>query len=459
MNKIPHIICLSVIIFLLFNIITSCISNNNRNIKTYNFPDTLKVGTLYSPTSFFIYKGDTLGYEYERINTFCKEKGIVVEYKIANNIPNMIELLDSGVIDVIAYEVPIINEYKSKIIACGEENITNQVLVQRKTKDMITDAIQLIGKDIYVEKGSKYELRLHNLDNEIGGGIIIHSLEDSIITEDLIEMVALNKIPLTIVDSDIAKLNRTYFKNIDISVPISFEQRASWAVSLSNQALADSIDNWTKSATSIDASKVLLKRYFERSKNDDTPYNINIKIINGVISPYDYIFKKYSTEIDWDWKLLAAQAWCESRFDTTAVSWAGARGLMQLMPGTARAYGLTLEQMSNPDLNVKAAVANIKKLNKYLEKRIPDINERRKFILAAYNSGIGHVLDAMALAEKYGKNPQIWIGNVSETIRWKSNPEYFNDEVCKYGYFRGKETNVYVEKVEYYYNYFCNNTK
>ena len=313
--------------------------------------------------SFFIYKGDTLGYDFERINNFCKEKGITIDYIIAYNLPHMIELLDSGIIDIIAYEVPIINEYKDNLVACGTENITNQVLVQRKSKDMITDAIQLIGKDVYVEKNSKYELRLQNLDNEIGGGITIHCLDDSIITEDLIEMVAKNKIPFTVVDSDIARLNRTYYRNIDISVPISFAQRGAWAVSVDNSFLADSINTWTQSATSIDASKSLLKRYFELSKSEEAPYEISLKIINGVISPYDNIFKKHGAEINWDWRLFASQAWCESRFDTTAVSWAGAKGLMQLMPSSARALGVDPDLMSNPELNVQTAAAIIKKLN------------------------------------------------------------------------------------------------
>lgn len=454
MRNILHIICSIITAFLLIIIHTACDKHINRNVETYELPDTLIVGTLYSPTTFFIFKGDTLGYEYERINKFTQDKGIVARFVLGNNLPHMIELLDSGKIDLIAYEVPITNEYKNIVIHCGNENITNQVLVQSKSNRMITDAIQLIGQEVYVEKGSKYESRLKNLDNEVGGGIIIHSVSpDSATTEDLIEMVADRKVPLTITDSDIAKINRTYFKNINIEVPISFAQRASWAVK--DSILADSINSWNELQESKNASMALIKRYFELSKNEERNINYpKLNFSNGNISPYDHIFKKYAPEIGWDWRILAAQAWSESRFDTTAVSWAGAKGLMQLMPGTARAYGLDIEHITNPELNVKAAVANIKELNRILSKRVPNEEERMKFILAAYNSGVGHVLDAIALAKKYGKNPQIWEGNVSETLRWKANPEYFNDEVCRAGYFRGSETIAYVEKVNKYYNYF-----
>lgn len=452
----PVIICIS---FFLIQFV-SCKSDTNSNNITYDLPDTLRIGTIYSPTTFFTFRGDTLGYEYERILNFTRNKKIHAEFIIFDNLTDMIAVLDSGKIDVIAYEVPIINEYKEQVLHCGTETITNQVLVQLKSKDKLSNVTQLIGKDIYIEKGSKYEIRLLNLDNEIGGGIKIHSIDpDSIISEDLIKLVSDGKIPYTIIDSDIAKLNKTYFKNIDVSLPISFEQRASWAVNKNNQALADSINTWSKQITSKNEYKQLLRRYFELSKNEDIVTRPKIDLKNGTISEYDHLFKKYAKEINWDWKLLAAQAWSESHFDTTAVSWAGAKGLMQLMPSTARAYGLEIDNITNPELNIKAAVANIKDLDLIFSSRVPDNKERIKFIIAAYNSGAGHILDAIALAKKHGKDPQKWDNNVSVTLKWKSNPEYFNDDVCKSGYFRGSQTIAYVNKVEDCYNYFSSKIK
>ena len=73
--------------------------------------------------------------------------------------------------------------------------------------------------------------------------------------------------------------------------------------------------------------------------------------------------------------------------------------------------------------------------------------ERINFILASYNSGIGHVFDAMALAEKYGKNKYVWRDNVENFILLKSNEEYFTDPVCKNGYFRGIETYNFVRDI------------
>lgn len=438
----------------------SCSLGNKSQTEEYRLPDTLRVGTLYSPTSIFFFRGDTLGYEYERISNFAKDKGIATKFVVARNIDAMIAMLDSGSIDVIAFEIPATTEYKERVLNCGTENITHQVLVQKKSDNPITDVTQLVGKEVYVEKNSKYESRLHNLDEEIGGGIIIRTISgDSLNTEDLISLVAEGKIQFTVIDSDIAQLNRTYYNNIDIDLPISFPQKASWAVRLGDTNLADSINVWSRQSSSKAEYKKVLKRYFELSKSNDytgtqSEYLDPIKMPThkkGKLSEFDALFKENAKNINWDWRLLAAQAWIESRFDTTAVSWAGARGIMQIMPGTARAYNLNPSESANAAKNIRAATDCLKDINSHLSRYVPDKKERLKFIVAAYNSGVGHVIDAIALARKYGKNPHIWSGNVEETILWKSNPDFYNDEVCHYGYFRGRQTVSYVKKVFHQY--------
>lgn len=436
----------------------ACGNGNNNSLSEsdniiYGFPDTLRVGTLYSPTSYFIYREEKMGYDYDMVSRLAEDKGLFLDLKVATSLNSLIQQLDSGQIDLIAYEVPITAEYRTHVLPCGNENITHQVLVQPKDSvhRRISDVTQLVGKDVYVEKDSKYQHRLQNLNDELGGGIIIHSVDkDTMITEDMIALVSEGVIPLTIVDSDIARLNKTYYNDLDVTLEVSFPQRASWGVSPEKPWLADSINQWIKQEQPKKTQAWLLKRYFELSKNELTSFNF--KFQNGRISQYDELFKVYAKDLDWDWRLLAAQGFAESRFDTTVVSWAGARGIMQIMPSTARAFGLGQDKIANPEANISTAVKILKVLNKSLEKYVPDKNERIKFIIGAYNSGIAHVYDAIALAEKYGKNPKIWDGNVAEAILMKSKPEYYNDPVCKYGYFRGRQTVTYVSQVMDFYN-------
>lgn len=407
-------------------------------------PDTLRVGTLYSPTSFFLYRGDSLGYDYDLIKRFAEDKGLAMELTVAPSMKRMLEMLDSGVIDIVAYEVPVTAEYAGKVLPCGYENVTTQVLVQAGGADAISDVVGLVGRDVYVEAGSKYYHRLVNLNDELGGGINIIAVDrDTLIAEDLIDMVASGEIPLTVVDSDIAALNATYFSNIDVSLPVSLEQRASWAVAPDRAWLADSVNAWIGAEAPRRAHKELLKKYFQLSKVAGNPFNIDFS--SGRLSDYDHLFRRYAGDIDWDWRMLAAQAYTESRFNPRAKSFAGARGLMQIMPRTGRAYGL--RDANNPEQSVRTAVRLLADLDSLLAGKVPDGRERVKFVLAAYNGGIGHVYDAMRLAEKLGYNPAVWDKNVAETTLLLANPAFYNDPVVKYGYLRGRETYNYVDRI------------
>ena len=165
----------------------------------------------------------------------------------------------------------------------------------------------------------------------------------------------------------------------------------------------------------------------------------------GVISHYDHFFQQYSQAIRWDWRLMAAQCYQESTFDPKAVSFAGAKGLMQIMPGTADLLGLPRDQMYDPEQNIAAAAKYLGQLEgKWSD--IKNRSERTNFILASYNGGIHHIRDAMALAQRDGKNPHSW-REVSEYVLKLAQPKYYNDPIVKYGYMRGSETVDYVAKI------------
>ncbi len=429
--------------------------NKGQRSEEKPLPDTLRVATLYSPTSYFSYRDEEMGFDYTLVKQFAEDKGLVLDLKVAPSMSKMIEMLDSGEVDLLAYDIPITAEFKGSVLPTGPVNNTSQVLVQPKHANLdslITDVTQLVGRDVYVEKNSKYQYRLENLNEELGGGIVIHTVDrDTMITEDLIDMVSRGMISLTVVDSDIARLNKTYYKDLEITLALSFPQRHSWGVSPSKPWLADSINNWMDTEKSRKSMDELLKKYFELSKNDESHYSIDFS--KGRISPYDDLFRKYASEIGWDWRLLAAQAYTESHFNPKAVSWAGARGLMQIMPGTARQYGLSQARINDPEANIATAVRLIRDLDKALESRIPDPEERKKFILASYNSGHAHIYDAIALARKTGRNPRVWTDNVADALLLKSNPKYINDPVVKYGYCRGRQTTAYVREIYKFYNH------
>lgn len=415
--------------------------------------------TLYSSTSYFQYKMQPMGYEYDLISDFARSEGLKLNIKVAENPTRLIEMLEAGEADVVAYPIQINNTLKEQVLYCGREEQDCQVLIQSSNKGdtLIKDVTELIGKDIYVKPGTKYFERLKNLNTELGGDIHIHTVDqDSITTEDLIAMVSQGKIPYTISDENIARLNKTYFWNLNVSLKISFLQRSSWVVRKTSPKLAEAINTWASDKSGVHVYKALVKRYFELSKQPLTTEMPEVK--NGHVSPYDDLFRKHAKNIGWDWQLLASIGYQESRFNPNVVSWAGAEGLMGIMPNTAKALGVTPHELKDPDTGIRTGVDCLRRFRQGFSE-ITNPIEKIKFTLAAYNAGIGHIYDAQRLAEKYGKNPNVWEDNVAEFIRLKNDPTYYNDPVCKHGYLRGSETFNYVRDVMGRYNYYIDKTR
>jgi len=171
----------------------------------------------------------------------------------------------------------------------------------------------------------------------------------------------------------------------------------------SDEALSDTIKHWYNrdfiAQVEREQSFLLSTRSVQRRV-----YSPMLNRAGGVISRYDHLFRRYAPTARWDWRLIAAQCYQESTFDPKAKSWAGASGLMQIMPKTAAHLGLPMAQIFDPEQNIAAATRYIAELDRMF-RDIPSRNERYAFVLACYNGGYFHIRDAMALAEKYGKNP------------------------------------------------------
>jgi Predicted soluble lytic transglycosylase fused to an ABC-type amino acid-binding protein len=424
-------------------------SNHQHSSQTENLSDsteifcddTLRAGVLPDIISYFSYRDEQIGFDLEMAENLAKKLNLTLKITEAQNQEELLTLLAEKQIDIIISPVYQTLELKRDFDFVYPHPDSRQVIVQRLSTRMLNDVTELLGKKVYVQPNTLHHKRLQALNEEIGGKIEIVEAADSLSEENLIDMVSNNKIDYTVTYQHIGLLFKSYYKNIDVRLYIGFEQRNAWLVNKDNTDLAEKINVWQSTSAMNRLEKNLTYKYFERS-----PYfaNKKIKIPTGAISPYDAIFQKYATQINWDWRILASLAFHESRFDSSAVSWVGASGLMQLMPRTAARFGLDSSTIFNPEKNVEAAVQYIKSLNLTFRK-VEDENERIKFIIGAYNSGSAHVIDAMALAKKYGRDPHLWFDNVEYFLEKKSDSIFYNDPVVKYGRFRASQTIAYVE--------------
>jgi membrane-bound lytic murein transglycosylase F len=439
------------------------VKDNSSKFEKIIAKGVLRVVTDFSSTSYFIYRGQPMGFQYEMLQELANHLGVKLEVTVNNDLEQKFEMLENNQVDLIAVNLAITKERKKRMDFTAPHIQTRQVLVQRKPngwksmtqaeleEKLIRNQLDLAQKRICITRNSSYAKRLHNLSEEIGDSINIDEMDED--DEKLIEMVAQGQIDFTVCDEQIAQVNDTYYDNLDIGTPVSFSQNLAWAVPKGATKLKEAIDTWLKEFTATKKYVLLYRKYYRNKRSAemiDSDYYSNI---SGKLSPYDALIKEYSEEIGWDWRLLASLIYQESRFNPQARSWAGAFGLMQLMPTTGQRFGVG--PSSPPRMQIRAGIMYIQWLNERLID-IKDPEERKKFILAAYNIGLGHILDARALAAKNKKDPDVWDNNVADFLLSKSDPKYYTDPVVKYGYCRGTETYQYVAEVIERYGHYKN---
>ena len=422
----------------------------------------LKVLIAYSATSYFLYRGQTMGYEYELLKRLAKKLNLELEIQVSRNLDEMLDELQHGNIDLVAHGLAVTQERKEQVAFIDYLYLTKQVLVQRKPdnwrkltldkikESMIQDPIELIGDTVSVRKNSSYLKRLLNLSKEIGGDIVIDTLEGTISTDEIIKQVVDKKIKYTVADGNLAKINASHNPILDVSVPVSFSQRIAWAVRADSPKLLEKINSWIEEEKKGSDYYVIYNKYFENERNFKHRAKSEFYSLNkNQISAYDELIKEHAKELGWDWRLLASLVYQESQFQPNDSSWAGARGLMQMMPATAEELGV--KNLGDPGESLRGGTAYLGQLYGNFE-MIADSVQRIKFTMASYNCGYQHVKDAQNLAELDGLDKYTWDDNVDKMILALSNPQRYNHEAVQYGYVRGTEPYDYVMQIFNRYN-------
>lgn len=417
-------------------------------------PDAVQVhlrhGVLYASlepdeTDYFLYRGHPMGYHLELLQMFCREKG----YRLV--------VTDAG------------KTRTDRLRLLHPFHTSRQVLVQLK-KEYLHDSLlfvdslaQLSGKEAAVRRaGGKTET-------------------------ELLHAVAWGRIPYAVASDNKARHFALTHPQIDASVAVSGPQPVAWAVAEGQDSLEALLNAWIDSLQANGELRYLYHKYYELPlratvRSVEAGFrkvdSVNLKrrrhhfdrlVEEGMIeaddsafvqkkhrgkgerhtrrqiSPYDDLFRKYAGQIDWDWHLLASLVYQESQFQSHLVSKKGAVGLMQMMPATARRYRITVR--SGEEDQIRTGVRYIKSLYGFFPDSIAE-PDRTRFVLASYNIGPGHVLDARRLAEKYGDDPDVWYGSVESWLLRESKPEYYTDSVCRHGRAYGRQTVNFVKDIE-----------
>lgn len=238
----------------------------------------------------------------------------------------------------------------------------------------------------------------------------------------------------------------TAITGITLSMPV---EGTVWAVRSGKFSHIREINLWISHFSSSDEYDGLKDRFFGS-------YDPHRKAERGIrtreISPYDDLIKKYASEMGWDWRMLAAVIYQESRFSINTRSSRGATGLMQVMPSTAEHYEVM--DLLDPEQNIKAGTAHLKRLQKMFKGSDISSEEQIKFVLAAYNAGEGRIEDCRKFAAMQNLDSTRW-EEIVKAIPEMSNEVLLDRAGLKFGKFNGSETISYVDNVMDHYRAFC----
>lgn len=415
--------------------------------------------TNCSDINYNMYNAHPAGFQYELLKGFCDDNNLKLEMVVNDNMDSCFCMLDSGKVDVVATGVGLTKELKRKYYLTNPIFLQKSVLVQRMPKgwgsmstenevenQLLRSPYDLAGRTIHVTKRSHASRMLDYLSEVIGDTVYVKEC-DTLNSIGLIHAVYDSLIDYTVVDEYIAKMASCDLKGLDIKLAVSLDHPIGWAVRQDrDSSLLTTMNDWIAGA-----EQKYLRRIMTRYIQNGQYITKRRDASNSRLSAYDSDIRETAEKIGWDWRLLAALIYQESRFRADLESEKGAFGLMQLMPTVMRRFGI--DYNSTPKQQLEAGGKLIAYLDKSLSKSVPDSTERVKFVLASYNAGRGHVLDAQRLARKYGKSPDVWDDNVDYFILNKS--KYLNDTCCKSGYLRGGETYRFVADIMERYQNYC----
>lgn len=450
-----------IILFILFIPESCSFSSDQPLLKSGQTGGLLKDiktrGTLVAlvddnPFNYFEFEGESQGFQYDLLKMLAEHLGVKLEVVVEPNVYKALQYIQQRRVDIIAMELPRINDGNFDLAYTDPLYYDYQVLVQKKpdnwfrmkrssdiNKLLVKDISELKNKKISIPANKQAQFYLSDIQHLTANQANLEATIFSSISS-LIADVAKGKTDYCLAYEKTAQAMSLTYSDIDINTRVSPRIGISWIVRKGAVNLLEETNQWISDNNQTAEFRRLKTKYFRN------PRWVNIALGKPVqyrsISDYDLVIKDLSAKIGWDWRLVAALIYHESKFDADVTSRRGAFGLMQLMPSTASKFGA--HKGSTPNEQIAAGIKLLNYLDRRLTPMVPDKNERKKFVLAAYNIGLAHILDARNLAEKYGKDPTVWHDNVEYFLLAKSQPQFYNDTIVKYGKISGKETHRFV---------------
>jgi len=405
---------------------------------------TLNVVLLNSPSTYYIGADRAKGFEYDLLKAYADSLGVELNITAANTTKEAIKLSKNPNIHITSASLAKTKE-REKSFNFGPSyfEVQEQVVCSREmlwNGSFPKDVEDLAGLKMIVGEDTSYSETIQQLQED--GFDINATYTSEFSTEELLAKVAQNEIDCTIADSNIYALNQRYFPNIALAFAISSREQLAWVMAENSKDLEANMYSWLNSYNQSGSMAQLKDHYYSFALFFDY-YNTKMfyKRIKTRLPKYKKYFKEFGKRYHIPCSILAAQSYQESHWNPKAKSYTGVRGLMMLTRVTAKHLGV--KNRLNPQESIKGGARHLNQMLKFVSKDVVG-QDRMKFALAAYNVGLGHIIDAQKLAKKMGLNQNIW-SDLKKALPLLSQKKYYKR--LKHGYARGSEPVKYVDSI------------
>ena len=403
----------------------------------------LVVVTRNAPTTYYELHDENTGFEYELAREFAKHLDVKLEIIVKDSLSEILSTIDKGEAHLAAAGITNTKERRQDYIFGPTYQSVQQQVICKRGGNNPKKVNDLIGIDLVVPSDTSYVETLNRMKRNMPE--LFWSAIDNTDTESLLELIWLGNAGCTIADSNIFAVSHRYYPELAVRFNLTEPQPLAWLLPKHATGLQDEIDDWLDDYSDSGQLEELLARYYgfidEFDYVDTRRFTRRIKTL---LPQYKPVFKRAAKKYDFEWTLLAAQAYQESHWKKNAKSRTGVRGIMMLTQNTAKELGI--EDRLDPVMSIWGGARYLKRLHKRIPESVTE-PDRTWFALAAYNVGLGHIHDARELASQMKKNPDSWT-DLSEVLPLLSQRKYYKK--LKHGYARGREPVQYVNSIRNY---------
>jgi membrane-bound lytic murein transglycosylase F len=429
------------------------LSSHRDRVHTDDLPGIeargrLRMITRNNPVTYYLHRGRERGFEYQLLRRFAESQDLELDVVVPPAHQDLLQWLQDGKGDVVAASMTVTPERKEKAAFTKPYLTVDQMVVVAEDGPEPSALSDLSGVTFHVRKSSAYYTTLENLEG-LPEDVTIEPAPENMETDAIIAKVASGEWEATVADSHIVDAERIFGREIKAPMSLRASSDIAWAVRPDATKLLEALNAYVRREHRGLHYNIWKKRAFENKRRIEQARGDWRSDEAGRISPYDELAKKYAAKHGLDWRLIVAVMLQESQFQPKRVSPAGAKGLMQMVPRTAREVGV--KDLFDPEQAIRGGTLYLRRLTDRFPKELP-LASRIRFALASYNAGYGHVTDGRRLARRQGLDPDLWYGNVERAMLMLQKPEHYRK--TRFGFCRGSETVKYVENIDRYYQTF-----